>query len=162
MLGLVARLVIHMYIRPFHVWQALQLELKRLRHVMCGLEGHILVHHHVDLSNEPWSRVIHPNRINLLYVRAVCDGYIRDELLYLRVGRHTNQQQELLRRGSQPNDIDECGEDDSPHRINPPSELRAAYGGENTEAVDKQIVAVVLLQDIDLAVLILECPAIQP
>ena len=68
---------------------------------------------------------------------------IRDPLLHLRVRRHANQELELGVRSMEPEYRDGEGEDDGAHRINPPFEFGAADGGEKTEAIDEEVVAVV-------------------
>lgn len=77
---------------------------------------------------------------------------IGDPLLQLRIRRHANQEHELSVRGPQPEGGDEAGEDDGAHGVDPPVEMTARERGEDTDAVDEHIVAVVFPEDADLRV----------
>lgn len=63
--------------------------------------------------------------------------------------------------GMQPEDADKHRKDNSAHGVDPPAQFTAADGGEDTEAVDEEVVAVVFPEDSDLGDLVAEGPAIQ-
>ena len=69
---------------------------------------------------------------------------VGDELEDIAVGRDADQELELIVGGVQPEAGDEDGKNDGTHGIDPPLELASADGGHDTEAVDEEIVAVVL------------------
>ena len=86
---------------------------------------------------------------------------ISDKLLHLSVGSNADEQLELAISGVQPQSTDQHGQNDSTHRIDPPTQLTTTDGGQNTEPVNKQIVAVILPQDADLRDLVAQGPAVQ-
>ena len=81
-------------------------------------------------------------------------------MLHFSIGRDTDQQLELVVRGVQPEYADQDGKDDGAHGINPPAQLTAANGRQDTESVDDQIIAVVLPQDADLGNLVAQREAV--
>ena len=81
-------------------------------------------------------------------------------MLHFSIGRDTDQQLELVVRGVQPEYADQDGKDDGAHGINPPAQLTAANGRQDTESVDDQIIAVVLPQDADLGDLVAQREAV--
>ena len=86
---------------------------------------------------------------------------VGDQLLGLGVGGHADEELEFLVGGAEPEDDDEQGQNDGAHGIDPPSELGSADAGEDAEAVDHEVVAVILPQDADLGVLVSERPAVE-
>ena len=124
------------------------------------LEGARGVHDDVDLRNQPRAGVVHADGVDALDERRVDQAHVGDELLGLDGGRDADEQEELVECGAQPDGRDQAGEDDSAHGVDPPLELGTAHRGEDTEAVDQQVVAVVLPEDVDLGVLVLQRPAI--
>ena len=86
---------------------------------------------------------------------------IRDELLHLRISSDTDQQLELAVGRVQPQNADKNRENNSTHRINPPAQLTATDGSENTESVNEQVIAVIFPEDANLRDLITESPAVK-
>lgn len=124
-------------------------------------ERRIRVHDHVDLGDQPGARVVDADGVDALDGGRVRQADVRDELLHLDAGRDAHEELELLEGRVGPDADDEEGQDDGAQRIDPPGEFGAADRRQDTEAVDQEIVAVVLPQDVDLAVLVLDAPAIQ-
>ena len=87
-------------------------------------------------------------------------GDVGDPLLHLRVGRDPYEELKLAVGGGEPEVGDQDGEHDGAHGVNPPFQFAAAHGGEQTEAVDEEIVAVIFPEDADLRVDITEGPAV--
>ena len=87
--------------------------------------------------------MIRADGIDLANQRRVRHGDIRDPLLHLRVGRHADQELEFAVGGMEPESGDEEREDDGAEGIDPPFQFRAADGGEQTEAVDEEVIAVI-------------------
>lgn len=85
---------------------------------------------------------------------------VGDPLLHRGVGGDADEQLELAVGGVQPEAGDDEGEDDGAHGVDPPFEFAAADGGEQAEAVDEEVVAVVLPQDADLRVGVSQGPAV--
>ena len=75
--------------------------------------------------------------------RGMRHADVGDPLLHLRVGGDADQELELAVGGVQPEGGDGDGEDDGAHWIDPPFEFAATDGGQETEAVDEEVVAVV-------------------
>jgi hypothetical protein len=61
----------------------------------------------------------------------------------------------------QPQNTNQCGQKDSTHWVNPPAQLTATNGGQDTKAVDEKVVAVILPQNANLGDLIPQSPAVQ-
>ena len=82
-------------------------------------------------------------------------------LQHARICRHPNEELELGIRGPTPEENNQDGENHGAHGIDPPFEFGTTNAGEHTEAIDEEIVAVVLPQDTDLTVLVAQRPAVQ-
>lgn len=155
------RLKVHVDVRPLYIRQALQFELQILRDVVRLPQRLVRIHNDINLRNQPRPGVVHPHGVDLLDGRAVRAAHVCDELLGLDAGDNAHQQQELGERGAQPDGRDDQRDDDGAHGVDPPRELGTAHRGQDTEAVDEQVVAVVLPEDEDLRILVLEHPRVQ-
>ncbi|OSS48738.1 hypothetical protein B5807_06873 [Epicoccum nigrum] len=155
------RLVIDVHIGALHIRQALELDLQLLRDVVGGAQAGVGVHDDVDLDDEAGARVVGAHRVDLADGGGVGHGDVGDVLQHGRVGGDADQQLELGVGGAAPQEDDEDGEQHGAHGVDPPLELCAADAGENAEAVDEEVVAVVLPQDAHLAVLVAQRPAVQ-
>ena len=155
------RLIIDVDIGPLDIGQALDLHLQLLGHVMGESETFLLGHHDVDLDDQPRTRMPCPDRVYGQYSWVVGHGDVGDELLHLGVGGDADQELEFRVRSSEPEESDQARQDDGAHGIDPPAELAAADRGEDTEAVDEEIVPVVFPEDADLAVLVPQGPCVE-
>lgn len=155
------RLIVNMDIRPLDIRQALELHLQLLRHVVRLHERRVGVHDDIHLGDEPRARVVRTHRIDLEDGRRVREAHIRDELLDLHARRHTHEEQELGKGRPQPDGRDDDAQEDGTCRVEPPHQLGTADGRQETEAVDEQVVAVVLPENADLAVPVLDGPRVQ-
>ena len=93
--------------------------------------------------------------------RGVSHGDVSNELLHVDRRGDADEEQELAKGSVQPDTRDDDGQDSGTHGIDPPTQLGTADRRQNTEAIDEQVVAVILPQNVDLRVLILESPAVQ-
>ena len=78
-----------------------------------------------------------------------------------RVSRDADQELKFGVGSSTPQEDDEDREYHGAHGVDPPFQLAAADTGQDTEAVDEQVVSMVLPQDADLTVLVAQRPAVQ-
>lgn len=161
MLGLVRGLVVDVDVGALNVGQVLELELELLGDVVGGAQGGVGVHDDVDLGDEAGAGMVAPHRVDAADQVAVGDADVRDEALHLDRGDDADEQHELLERGAQPDARDEHRQDDGAHGVDPPRQLGPADRRQDTEAVDEQVVAVVLPQNVHLAVLVLDAPAVE-
>ena len=147
MLWLMRRFVVDMDIRPLYIWQRLKLHLQLLRNIMRGTQRFTRLHHNINLNQQSRPRRISPDGINRCDHRRMRHRDIRDQLLHLGIRSYPDEQLELVVCCVQPQASDETGQDDSAHWVDPPAELAAADRGEDTEAVDDEVVAVVFPKD---------------
>ena len=105
--------------------------------------------------------MVNPDCVDPLDERGVNEADIRDKLLYFNCGSDTDKEEELVECGVEPDDRDQAGENDSAHGIDPPLQLGTADGCKDTEAIDQQVIPVILPKNVDLGVLALQCPAIE-
>ena len=137
-------LPINMDIRALHIRQALEHLLQSLGDIMALAHAAVLVHHDIDLDHHPGPAVIGAHGIDALdHFSVVCEADIRDPLLQAGRGGDANQEEELVVCGAQPQGGDEQGEEDGPRGINPPGDIGAEDAGEEPDAVDDRVVAVV-------------------
>ncbi len=155
------RLVIDVDVGPLHVRQRLELHLQLLGDIVRLPQRALGVHHHVDLDHQARAAVPGAHGVDGDDVRRVGHADVGDELLGLGVGGDADEELELAVGGAEPEDGDEQGEDDGAHGVDPPAELGSADAGEDAEAVDHQVVAVVFPQDADLRVLVAQRPAVE-
>ena len=59
------------------------------------------------------------------------------------IRRYADEELEFRVRRPGPKEGDQNGQENGAHGVDPPSELATAYGSEETEAVDEQVVPVV-------------------
>jgi len=161
MLGLMRHLVVVVHVRPLHLGQTLQFHLQTLGHVMRDLQRDVRIKHDVDLDRQPGPAVPRAHGVDLLDQRVVVHGDVGQVLQGLGVCALADQHVELAGRGAQPEEGDEHAEDDGAHGVEPPAQLTAADGGEDTEAVDGEVVAVVLPEDLHLRVLVADAVAVE-
>lgn len=162
MLGLVRGLVVDVDVGALDVGEVLELELELLGDVVGGAQGGLGVHDDVDLGDEARARVVDADGVDAEDgLGRVRQAHVRDELLGLDAGHDAHQQQELLHGGAQPDAADQHRQDDGAHGVEPPHQLRSAHRRQHPEPVDQQVVAVVLPQDVHLAVVVLDAPAVQ-
>jgi len=157
---LVCRLVIDVDVRPLDIREALQLDLQRLGHVVGISQGRVRVHDDVDFGDQSRARVITSDGVDAQDFRGVGQADVRNQLLDLNRGRDAHEEEEFAERGVKPDGRDEDRDEDGAHGIDPPFQLRSAHGSQDTEAVDHQVISVILPEDIDLRVLILQSPAV--
>lgn len=91
----------------------------------------------------------------------MCHGEVCDVLQCLRICALADEHVEFFGGCPQPEAGNEDGEDDGAHGIDPPSQFATAERGENTEAVDGEVVSVVLPEDLDLGVLMSYAVAVE-
>lgn len=77
---------------------------------------------------------------------------VGDQLLCFDGGDDADEKEELREGSVQPDDGDEAGDYDGAHGVDPPFEFGTADRGEDTEAVNQEIVSVVLPQDVNLRI----------
>lgn len=88
-------------------------------------------------------------------------GNVRDMLQEAGIRRDADEKLELRIGCSEPEEGDQDRKDDGAHGVDPPSELASEHAGHETEAIDEEIVSVVFPQDVDLAVLVPQGPAVE-
>ena len=120
MLRLMRRLVIHMHIRPIHIRQTLQLHLQFLRHIMRRPQRLVLIHHNINLDDQPGPRMPTPYRVKRFDVLTVRHTDVRDELKHFGAGGLADQELELGVCGMEPETGYEDGKEDGTHGIDPP------------------------------------------
>lgn len=144
MLRLMTRLEIDVHVRPLHIRQALQLHLQRLGHIVRRPQRLPGVHDHVHLDDDPRPAVVRAHGVELAdHVRGVRHADVGDPLLQRGVGRDADEELELGVGGAEPDGGDEDREEDGAHGVNPPAHEGAAAGGQDADAVDDHVVAVV-------------------
>lgn len=79
---------------------------------------------------------------------------IGNELLHLGIGSHADQQLKLAVGRVEPESTNQYRQENGTHRIDPPTDLGTEHGGQQTEAVDKQVITVVLPKNANLRDLI--------
>ena len=87
-------------------------------------------------------------------------GDVGNPLLHTRVRRYTNKELEFRVGGREPKVCDQAREHDSAHWIDPPLELTPTDRSEETKAVDKKVIAVILPEDAYLRIDVTQCPAV--
>jgi len=161
MLRLVRNLIIIMHVRPLNLGQTLQFHLQALRHVVRHLQRDIRIKHNIDLDRQPGPTVPGAHRVDLLDQRVVMHSDIRQMLQCFRVCTLADQHVEFGCCGAQPKAGYQDAEDYGAHRVDPPAQFATAYGGEDAEAVDGEVVAVVLPEDLHLRILVADAVAVQ-
>ena len=161
MLRRMTRLVIDMNITPLDVRQRLQLHLQLFGDVVRVFEGHILVHDNINFYDASRTRVPSSYGVERFDQRRVCHRDICYMLQEARIRRNPDEELEFGICRAEPEESDEAGEDDGTHGINPPPEFATQHAGHEAEAVDDEVVAVILPQDANLTVLVTECPAVE-
>jgi len=152
--------IVNMDICPFHVWQALQLDLQLLGNIMRISQRGGRIHDNVDFGNQSWARMVDSDRIDSFDRRRVSQANVGDELLSLDGSCNSDKKHKLAEGGVEPDGGDDAGENNGSHRVNPPLELRSTNRGEDTEAIDEKIISVVLPENVNLGVFIFESPAV--
>ncbi|KAI3479962.1 hypothetical protein L1887_57949 [Cichorium endivia] len=108
------------------------------------------MHDNVDLHNVARAGAVGTHTLDRLDLVAEQRRIVRDQLQ--KVGRRSTARQrlELAKRGARPGDNDGHRDDERTRRVDPPGNRRTRRGGEDTKAVDEQVVAVVLIEHLDL------------